>query len=422
MKARDAMNLIMEFSILMDNSLNHFDYDPNDARLDETLAPLALEYVTGCKYSITTARHPGEELFCVVRKEYFSHADEIILESLADAINRSFDSLSVDELRMVLKNVQLDAILKTICRKEGDNYISVLSEKTREILGRHIDVLEEWSSQTYEHNKICFGLGIDLETEESSPVRICDLYHDAMLKVLSSGTDTLIVCNKNGEVLKYEKLAEARLGNCPLAYTNVAAWSANRVAVVLTSLGEILIFYDRRFMYTKRASRWYASRSSPLFYKMKEARGYDRRMKEAVLDTCIDASFKRCGACIGVVEQDCPIIYDIDRFRSAKSPRASFFRQILKDRKFQDIDREIRRELVGIDGATVIDKYGNILAIGAILKLNAKQLQKRTTGGRSIAAQHLAEYGIGIKVSEDGSIEAWRKNGAGEVEKFIDLL
>lgn len=422
MKVREAFDMIMKFSILRDNSLNHFDYGANDPRLDEPLAPLILKYVTDCKYSLTTTRHPDEELFCVVKKEYFTHADEIILGSLVGAINRTIGALSADELRMVLKNVQLDAILKTICKKEDDNYAPVLGEKTREILIRHIGVLEEWSSQTYEHSQICFGLGLDLETGESSPINIRDLYHDAMLKVLSSGRDTLIVCNKNGDILSYEKLGAARRGICPLSYTNVAAWSANRLAVILTGLGEILIFYDRRFMYTMRASRWYASQPSPLFYKMQEARGYSRRMKEAVIDTCIDASFKRCGACIGVVGGECPIIYDIDCYRTATSPRASFFRQILKGRKFQEIDREIRLELVGIDGATVIDKYGNILAIGAILKLAAKQLQRRTTGGRSVAAQQLAEYGIGIKVSEDGSIEAWRKNAAGDVEKFIELL
>ena len=38
--------------------------------------------------------------------------------------------------------------------------------------------------------------------------------------------------------------------------------------------------------------------------------------------------------------------------------------------KFQDISRAMRKELVGIDGATILTCQGEILAVGAIIKIS----------------------------------------------------
>ena len=67
---------------------------------------------------------------------------------------------------------------------------------------------------------------------------------------------------------------------------------------------------------------------------------------------------------------------------------------------FQDLDRRLRQELVAIDGATLVDHKGTILAVGAILRIDGGS----AGGGRLAAAIALSKLGVGIKVSQDGGI------------------
>ena len=78
--------------------------------------------------------------------------------------------------------------------------------------------------------------------------------------------------------------------------------------------------------------------------------------------------------------------------------------KIIGGRKFQELDRKLRQELIAIDGATIIDYDGNILAVGAIIKIEAGS----TGGGRLAAAKTLSNYGVSMKISNDGRIEGFR--------------
>ena len=73
---------------------------------------------------------------------------------------------------------------------------------------------------------------------------------------------------------------------------------------------------------------------------------------------------------------------------------------MIAGRTFPELDRRFRLELLSIDGAVVIDHRGKVLAAGAILKIPGGS----TGGGRLAAARVLASLGLGIKVSQDGSI------------------
>lgn len=423
MKIRDALQLVEEFVIFTDNNRKAFQYEKGDPVLDEIFNIIAYTYLSHTCLDIIFDQGHTSKVFHIEDRDGFSYVEELLVEDIIDAINRFKDILSCNELCMVLRSLRLDTLLRAINTNVNGKYQSVLSSNTRNILIKHILKMEDWASQTYENEKISFVLGIDLYSDEKSTTKISDLYNDAMLKVLSSGVNTILVCNRDGEVLKYEKLEDCgSIDNIPLVYSRIACWSKNRLAIGLSTVGEIFVFFDQTFLYLKRSSKWYPASSSPLLNKMDESLGYNREMRIALINTCYDISFRRCGACIGIVNEDCPLVYEIDKYRISATPRARFFRQILGNRKFQEIDREARVELAAIDGATVIDKEGNIIALGAILKINSSRMANRTTGGRSVAARQLAEYGIGIKISVDGSIEAWKQNRAGALEKFIEVL
>jgi hypothetical protein len=72
--------------------------------------------------------------------------------------------------------------------------------------------------------------------------------------------------------------------------------------------------------------------------------------------------------------------------------------------KFTKIDRKLRSELIGMDGATIVDNKGNIISFGAIITNEAGS----SGGGRGSAAKRLSTYGgYSIKISTDGYIELY---------------
>ena len=90
--------------------------------------------------------------------------------------------------------------------------------------------------------------------------------------------------------------------------------------------------------------------------------------------------------------------------------KAECLRKIISGKPFHELSRKLRQELVSMDGATVIDSEGTIIAVGAILKIEAGS----DGGGRLAAATTLSKYGIAIKISQDGILKAFyqdKKNG-----------
>ena len=79
----------------------------------------------------------------------------------------------------------------------------------------------------------------------------------------------------------------------------------------------------------------------------------------------------------------------------------------------------MRQELVAMDGATVIDFDGTIIAGGAILKIEAGSNE----GGRLAAAINLAKYGVAIKISQDGQMQAFcpEKRNSNNVKQLFTV-
>jgi hypothetical protein len=94
---------------------------------------------------------------------------------------------------------------------------------------------------------------------------------------------------------------------------------------------------------------------------------------------------------------------DGDHIQKRVSPKARLIRRIVGNSKFQQLDRRLRQELLAIDGATIIDHEGVVLAVGAILQIEGGS----SGGGRLAAAIALSKYGTGIKVSQDGGIKGF---------------
>ena len=83
--------------------------------------------------------------------------------------------------------------------------------------------------------------------------------------------------------------------------------------------------------------------------------------------------------------------------------------------KFQNTDRLIRKELLGIDGSLIVDATGEYIGIGVIAKVPGGSVG----GGRTVAAIALSEFGLAIKISSDGYIQLFRGNNKSEIFKIL---
>ena len=77
-----------------------------------------------------------------------------------------------------------------------------------------------------------------------------------------------------------------------------------------------------------------------------------------------------------------------------------------------------RESIVAMDGATILDYRGKIIAAGAIVQVEAGS----EGGGRLAATKTLAKYGQAIKISNDGEIRGFKqKKDKTGVEEFFTV-
>jgi len=100
-------------------------------------------------------------------------------------------------------------------------------------------------------------------------------------------------------------------------------------------------------------------------------------------ETILDVSFARTGGCLAAVplaneknlikqggrSADSTIKCD-DLLAHPSSVKSRAIGRLRQGRKFQDLSRTMHKELVGIDGATILNYQGEILAVGATIKIS----------------------------------------------------
>jgi hypothetical protein len=205
-------------------------------------------------------------------------------------------------------------------------------------------------------------------------------------------------------------LASVRLGA-------VAQWSAehpDRLALVLNRANELLVLRHGALAFAHRAGSWFFLAPEAIVQQM--GGPLDLELKRAVYASCLDASFAGTGACIGILNADATArLKEIapepaDHLLPQISAKARLLQRAINGQPFHALDRRLRQEILAIDGATILDHTGQLLAAGAILKVPGGS----NGGGRRAAAVALAAYGVGIKVSADEGIEGFRRTKASE--------
>jgi hypothetical protein len=238
--------------------------------------------------------------------------------------------------------------------------------------------------------------------------------------VLTNGFDTLLSFDSQGRLVRHETLEQPSTlpQFAPYRQGAMANWARDgRVALVLNRLGEILILKDGKLLFARRSGRWHFLTHESISAQMGGPQNLG--LRQAVYESCLDASFARTGACIGLItsthaaEVGTVVSKAEDRLSPAVSVKAKAVARMVDGKTFQQLDRRLRQELLAIDGATVLTNDGGILAVGAILRIEGGS----TGGGRLAAARALAQLGVGIKVSQDGGIQGFR--GGTDKECFV---
>ena len=304
--------------------------------------------------------------------------------------------------------------------------------------------------RTYEGRKPQFGF---IVTSKKTPKEQNSNYHiEKILKkdysaLLSDGKNTCLVISADGYLLNYQSFTKNAKENilAPYEHLDLANLCVGaKVGVCLVSEGDVLIFKDKQLLFAKRNGAWISFSHDEIIAKLAERSGEVEEVRQAIYLSALDTSFARDGGCIVHVNhndrfnilkhidsadllfKDCydhkqqetinqSFFLDADEaakeipsyeqfLREDKCGKTANLIRIINGRKFQELDRKLRQELIGIDGATIIDYEGNILAVGAIIKIEAGSVG----GGRLAAAKTLSNYGISMKISADGRIEGFR--------------
>ena len=267
--------------------------------------------------------------------------------------------------------------------------------------------------------------------------------------VLSNGFQSCVEFDKDGYYLGHISLERMRFKPtiCSLDYISLARYcDANRIGVVLDTNGDILIFKNRSMIYSKKRGVWNSYCHDEIIALLSNRSSASiKEIRKSIYFTALDVSFSGTGGCLaylnkGAVEQALTHI-DIDDILTEKhfeikkmqlvenmkkrnrtnssidysnltyeeyvakyeKTKTSSLKQTIAGRKFHELNRKLREELASIDGATIVDYDGTIIACGAIVRIEAGS----SGGGRLAATNTLAKYGVAVKISQDGIMQAF---------------
>jgi len=281
------------------------------------------------------------------------------------------------------------------------------------------EVLDHFSalaSRSYEGERARAAVGF-VPADTSTGVSYSEARKKDFSIVLSNGFDTLLKLNGNGMIVGHEAINPpgSKCRFAPYRMARIASWATDgRFAIVLNQQGDILILKDGQLVFTRRSGSWYSLSTEAFLRQLR--RPQDMKVRSAILESALDVSFAKTGGCIGVILGDpkyrkhlSRVLTKVDdRVATGTTIKAKVMKTMTGKQKFQDLDRRLRQKLLSIDGATVLDREGRIIDVGAIVAIK----DGSDAGGRKAAAIAVSKLGLGIKISQDGGVTVFQDGSA----------
>ncbi len=404
------------------------------------------EVAYGKQNSLLIKPSKAEEYRLVLKRgQPFKTSELNLLKSIINEIN------VISELNLTDENyvttLQSHAIEKAICLSISD------ADITNTLIGM-VNELDKWASRTYEGKRVAIGLIINesLDAEKENALHFTDIFNKDFFALLSDGKMSFLEFGRDGYLSGYVQLSRIKAVPtiAPHEYEMIARYcNDKRIGVILTENGDILIFKYRQLLFSKRRGMWNAYSHEEVIQLLSYRGTYSLKdIRKSIYYTALDCSFAYSGGILVYVNKDmardalvhinahdlldpryyemkkemeienASKLYNLQNLASVeamyahdyetflteqKCYKSQCLRKIINGKTFNELNRKMRQELVAMDGATIVDFDGTIIAVGAILKIEAGS----EGGGRLAAATTLAKYGNSIKISQDGIIQAF---------------
>lgn len=381
------------------------------------------------------------------RSQAFKLSDVVLLKAIIKEI-QNVSELNLEdkiyETRMLQTAIER-AICYSLSETAGDTLLVIIMELTN------------LSNKTYEGKRLDFGIIVnEYQTSEiQSQNRYCSsLFKSDFFAPLTNGINSAVEFGRDGYLIGYVPLEKVRNYPtiAPLEYTNIARiCNEKRIGLVLSTNGEILIFKNRALAFCKKRGSWESFFHEEIINLLSSTTSHTiKEIRKSIYLTALDSSFAGSGACLvclnkdrselaldrinindiispehfevkkRAINEEARKLYNIDTNNNSIDDDEDFYtytniennkktdciNKLVSGKKFQELNRKLRQELAGIDGATIIDWDGTIIAVGAIIKIEAGS----TGGGRLAATKSLAKYGVALKVSVDGTIQGFTRD------------
>lgn len=412
---------------------------------EEESNPRDNEVALGVGGTVLIKPNKNDEYRLILKRNLSFRANEVaLLKSIIAELGSVANLGLLLPDQSYLKRLNMTAIEKAICES--------ITETASDTLLNIVTMLESYSSRTYEGKRIDFGIIINETIESEAKIdrlHYHNLFNYDFFAVLSNGMQSCVEFDKDGFYIGHMSLERMRFKPtiCSYDYISFARYcDANRIGVVLDTNGDILIFKNRALIYSKKRGVWNSYCHDEIITLLSNRTSASiKEIRKSIYFTSLDVSFAGTGGCIayinkGETEQVLTHI-DIDDILTEKhfemkkaqlientkkrgknvgtvdwanmtyaeyvekyeKTKTSCLKQTIAGRKFHELNRKLREELSSVDGAVIVDFDGTIIACGAIVRIEAGSMG----GGRLAATSTLAKYGVAVKISQDGIMQAF---------------
>jgi hypothetical protein len=244
---------------------------------------------------------------------------------------------------------------------------------------------------------------------------------------LADGVRTVFLANADGRLLDIvgvEQWASAACRYQQLQVPCAKAYQAHaratlqhgHVCAVFSPSREIKVFAEGAEIFAFRGAAWHLLDLQAKYRLWAEAVG-NEGLAMRLFQTALDLADAREGALFVVAREPeqavAQLVVRADRLDLPMpevvpgAPSRRDLLHLLEGRTATDLDMNVFLALASLDGATVVDRSGRLLAAGAILRHPATDdfaFAGTIEGARTTAAMAASRHGPVLKVSEDGII------------------
>lgn len=209
----------------------------------------------------------------------------------------------------------------------------------------------------------------------------------------------------------------------PLAKSSING----KIGVALTRQGDILVFFDGTLQLTYRFGRWQFWNHTYLLTILQSLARAQRVQKKllgkvtnAIYRTSLTVSFRRSGGLFVLLKNRNYVSKMVrpgdaidDQVRLDTDQKLD---QALPGETIQGLPVLLASEIAGLDGAVVLNNFGELVAYGAVLQPRKRGRLTGSEGSRTKAAIGASHYGLVVKISSDGDITIYYDG-----KKFVSI-